>query len=274
MNRALGIAPAIVLAVGCAKGKVADNSDAAPGGADSAISADASCGQTCDTDGDHVPDPKDKCPNTPLGEPVNLDGCSDSQLMATLNPNFPPYGLTWSPSGDPGRAGGLTWAYSAINRGDLFHIYWLVCDDPTTPCGLSLAGPIDDPAKWALSIPDTDLPNGKLVFKNTTHIALADGSNPALDGRLTVQIFDESAAETAAPFSNVAVLNITARTAQYGAEITGTAFKVTVLAEVQDPSSGTWTPALDYYDAAPTPDTGTDAGGPVYQSFDGEFYDK
>ena len=34
----------------------------------------------CDEDGDGVNDFSDICPNTPLGEPVNANGCSDSQL--------------------------------------------------------------------------------------------------------------------------------------------------------------------------------------------------
>ena len=265
----LGVAPALALAAGCAKGKVAGDGD---GGlpADAAVTADASCGQTCDSDGDGVPDPKDMCPMTPSGQPVNKVGCADSQLQGMLNPNFPPYGLTWSPAGDIGRAGGLTWMYSGINRGDLFHIWWLVCDDPTTPCGLSFNGPISpSQGEWTLSIPDTDLPNGKLVFTNTSPIVLANGTTPTINGRLTVAITDGS--NVAVPFSNVAVLALKARAATYGAEITGTAFQVTVLAEAQDPTSGTWMPALDFFDQAHAPD---DAGMPVYESFDGEFYDK
>ena len=66
---------------------------------------------------------------------------------------FPPFGLTWTPSGELGRAGGLTWTYTGIQRGDLFHIWWVVCDDPGMPCGLSLDGPIADwtphPRGWS-----------------------------------------------------------------------------------------------------------------------------
>jgi hypothetical protein len=268
VNRVLGPALAILLATGCAKGH--EVFDAPSGsGSDAAGSADASCGTTCDSDGDGVPDQRDMCPNTPAGEPVNKVGCADSQLTAMLNPNFPPYGLTWTPSGDYGRAGGLTWAYSGINRGDLFHIYWLVCDDPTTPCGLSLDGAIDATEQFTLDIPNTDLPNGKLVFTNTTHILLADGTMPQLNGRLTVTITDPSSG-MAVPFANVITLMVTPRKSQFGAEIKGTGFQVVVLAEVQDPASGTWTPALDYYDGAQTPT----AGGGVQFSFDGAFYDK
>ena len=185
-----------------------------------------------------------------------------------MNPEFPPYGLTFTPTGDPGRAGGLTWLYTAMQRGDLFHIYWLVCDDPATPCGLSLDGPIDVPAEqWTLSITDTDLPNGKLVFTNTTHIALADTSLPQLNGRLDgVDLRFERGADLV--LEHRRARRDRARR-HYGAEIKGSAFKVTVLprcrirhARVDAGPSTTTTPRR-----RPT-------GGGATQSFDGEFYDK
>jgi len=73
-NHVLGTAPAIVLAVGCAKGQSV--TDAPPGPIDSAAaSVDASCGDSCDQDGDGVPDKRDKCPNTPKGARVDTEGC-------------------------------------------------------------------------------------------------------------------------------------------------------------------------------------------------------
>jgi len=38
------------------------------------------CTEILDSDGDGVPDVSDACPDTPAGEPVDLFGCSDSQL--------------------------------------------------------------------------------------------------------------------------------------------------------------------------------------------------
>ncbi|HEY4116982.1 MAG TPA: hypothetical protein VGM56_03970, partial [Byssovorax sp.] len=104
-------------------------------------------GPQCDEDGDGVTDGTDTCPATPSGEAVNHVGCSESQLQPTLDDTFPPYGLTWTPTGDVGRAGGLTWTYTGIDRADLFHIYWVPCDDPTATCGVSLDGPIDAPGE-------------------------------------------------------------------------------------------------------------------------------
>jgi len=258
-NRVLGSALAIFAATGC--GKSAGN-DAGP--------VDAlPCVTSCDQDGDGVLDDSDECPDTPSGAEVNQVGCADSQLTPTLEPTFPPYGLTWTPTGDLGRAGGLTWTYTGIQRGDLFHIYWIVCDDLATPCGLSLDGPIDVAAEnWQFSATDSNLPLGRLVFTNTTGILLADTTTLPLTGRLTVTIVDSDNA--AIPFEVAALLGITARAGDYGAEITGMGFQVVALAEVQDTITSTWTPYLDYYDAAVTPETGDTA----YTSFGGSFYDE
>ena len=263
LNHLLGTLPALLALASCAK---AGTQGAQP---DAGATADASCGALCDADGDGVVDTSDKCPGTPPGVVVNHNGCSDSQLTATLQPVFPSYGLAWTSAGAPGRAGGLTWEYTGITRGDLFHIYWIVCDDPATPCGLSLDGPIDTASEnWQFSAPDSDLPMGKLGFTNATHIALADTTTPLLEGRLTVTIVDGAAAPI--PFADVTALDVTARTGRYGAEITSTGFKVVALAEVRDAVTLIWTPYLDYYDAAPTPDP----GGATATSFGGSFYDR
>ena len=267
-HRVLATAPAIFLAVGCAQAKTGGGGDGGAGGDGGGGRPDASCVGNCDQDGDGVPDGADQCPDTSPGDPVNQVGCADSQLTPVREPTFPPYGLTFSPTGDIGRAGGLTWAYSGIQRGDLFHIYWIICDDPDNTCGLSLNGPIDAPAEtWVYSATDSDLPSGKLVFTNTTQIMFADGTSSAASGRLTVTIVDESSAPV--PFATVGTLGVTARVGGFGAEIPGTGFTVTALAEVRDPSSMVWTPYLDYFDGAPTAD-----GSTVSVSFDGWFYDK
>lgn len=281
-NRVVGTAFALFVAASCANGQAADDTsgpktDGGTGsdgtvGDGSNVDGTTTCTGTCDQDGDGVPDGTDQCANTPKGSAVNKVGCADSQLKAKLEPTFPSYGLTWTPTGELGRAGGLTWTYTGIQRGDLFHIYWLVCDDPATPCGLSLDGPIDVPGEhWTYSATDSNLTGGVLVFTNTTGILLADASTTPLSGRLTVTIVDASNAPI--PFADVGTLGVTARDAKYGAEIKGTGFKVTVLGEVEDTATSTWTPYLDYYDAASTADTG-DAGGNVYTSFGGSFYDK
>lgn len=268
---ALGLAPAIVAAMGCAQaqegdgdgdGSGADAGDAGPG-------VDASCGDQCDRDEDGVPDAGDQCPNTPRGERVNQVGCADSQVSPTLNPTFPPYGLTFSPLGDLGRAGGLTWRYTGIRRADRFHIYWLICDDPALTCGLSLDGAIDAPAEqWQLSAADSDLAGGRLVFTNITRIRLADATTPQLNGRLTLTITGDN--DAVVPFAPVGGLGVTGRAATHGAEISGMEFEVTALAEVQVPATTTWTPYLDYYDVASTPDTGATTA----VSFGGWFYDE
>jgi hypothetical protein len=258
---------ALALVVSCAKGKESASGD---GGIDSPP-ADASGGDMCDQDNDGVFDGMDKCPGTLAGQVVNKSGCAESQLLWKLEPTFPPYGLAWTHTGDLGRAGGLTWMYANINRADLFKIAWVVCDDPATPCGLSLDGPIDAaPEHWLYDATSSDLVAGKLVFTNTTHIALADTSTPQLSGRLTITITDSATMPIA--FAPLSAFGITPRIAQYGAAIAGTAFQVVALAEVQD-STMTWTPYLDYYDAAAT-GSGTGSGSGTAVSFGGDFYDK
>lgn len=264
----LWLATAIAGALGCAKADPGGEGDGG-GGGDGGGSGDAGCGDACDQDGDGVPDASDQCPDTPAGSVVNQVGCADSQVTPTLAPEFPPYGLTWTPTGELGRAGGLTWTYTGIQRADRFHIYWVVCDDPATPCGLSLDGPIDVAAEhWQFSAGGSDLIAGRLYFTLATGIALADGSTRPLSGRLTVRIVDASDAPLR--FAELATLGVPGRAGQFGAEIPGVGFTVHVLAEVQDTLTSTWTPYLDYYDAAPT----AEPGGGVTTSFGGSFYDE
>src|SRR5690242_14652577 len=103
MSRTAALVAATLLAIGCSKGH-------------SAGTFDAPC--------------------------TSCDGGSGSGTDAGGGPHlekmFPPYGLVWTPTGDMGRAGGLTWAYTGINRGTLTHIWWIICDDPLNPCGLSM----------------------------------------------------------------------------------------------------------------------------------------
>jgi hypothetical protein len=270
MGRVLGTVFAIFAVTACATaGEGAPDASSAQGDSGPSMGSDASsCGAVCDQDGDGVPDDIDECPDTPPGEPVNQVGCSESQLTPTLEPDFPPFGLSWVPTGELGRAGGMTWTYTGIERGDLFRIYWLLCDDPETPCGVSLDGPIDAPSIWQLSAADSNLPNGVLVFTNTTQIVLDGGGTEALSGRLTVTIVDGD--EAPIPITDVASLGVPARAGEVGAEIVGSSFEVHLLAEVRDAMGGDWTPYLDYYDAAPTSDT----GNMTYMSISAYFYSK
>jgi hypothetical protein len=254
----------ILVSVALAAGGCANASGGDPDGGP--VGEDApSCADTCDADGDGVLDGLDECPATPSGEDVNQVGCSDAQVMPTLEPDFPPFGLTWMSAGDLGRAGGLTWTYTGIDRGDRFHIYWVICDDPSTPCGVSLDGPIDAAnERWQFS-PLSALGAGRLIFNGMPTIQLADTSTLSLSARLVLTIVDGAAAPV--PIGAVAGLGVPARDGMYGAELTDPGFVVTAIIEVQD-TGGQWVPYLDYYDAAPTPDP----GGGTAVSFGGSFY--
>lgn len=261
----LGHVTAIIVATtACAKG---EDPKVVPDA--SSTDAEPSCVELCDADGDGVFDPADECPGTLTGAPVNTAGCSDAQVDPVLATEWPPFGLTWTPTGNLGRAGGLTWTYTGIQRADLFHIAWVACDDPM-PHGISLDGPLDMPDEtWVFSAADSDLIAGKLVLTNTTRIQLDGGTTNTLAGRVTLMIRDAS--DTPLLWKAVAELGIPAappRGGTHGAEITGTGFVVTALAEVQDPTTLTWSPFLDYFDAAPTPPLGP----MVAMSFGGSFY--
>lgn len=258
----------VVLIAGCASGSTGGSVDGGTTDDDGGAPVDGSCAELCDEDGDGVFDDDDACAGTPGGVDINDAGCSDDQVTPTLQDTWPPYGLTWTPTGELGRAGGLTWTYTGITRADLFHIYWIVCDDPATPCGLSLDGPIDVAAEaWQFSATDSSLAAGRLVFTNVTNILLADATTPQLYGRLTLQLYDDT--NTTFGFADVATLGVTARAGTHGAEIDTPGFRVTAIAEVQD-NTLVWTPYMDYYDAASTPDT----GGGTAVSFGGSFYDE
>jgi len=251
-----------VLVAGCG------GSGAGPDGGADATGVDGTCGAACDQDGDGVLDDVDQCPDTSAIGVVNHEGCNDQQVDPVLQPEFPPYGLTWTSEGDPGRAGGLIWTYTGIRRDDLFHIDWVVCDDPATPCGVSLDGPIDVPAEnWQFSAADSDLPGGVLVLTNTTQVRLLDTTVVPLSGRVTLTIVN--AADAPLAFEEVAALDVVPRLATHAAEILGTGFKVTILGEVDDGTSG-WTPYLDYYDAAAT----ADPGDGTTVSIGASFYDE
>jgi hypothetical protein len=228
---------------------------------------DAAC-PSCDADDDGVIDENDECADTPAATEVNDEGCSDAQVDAVLQTSWPPYSLDWTPAGQMGLAGGMTWTYANIEPGDLFHIYWLPCDDPISKCGLSLDGPIDDPDEyWVFSAADSDLPGGKLVFTNTTQI-FDPSSNPVpLTGRMTLTFVD--ALDATIAVQTVAALGVTARDATHGVEITGTGFEVTVLAEVKE-AAGAYTPYQQYFDSAPKQDPHPS----LTVSFGGSFYDE
>jgi len=266
LARLLATVPALSL-VACAQaGTTIDGST----GDDATTQIDA-CQSNCtaDSDGDGVPDIGDQCPNTPSGEPVNQAGCSDSQVDPTLQPSFPPYGLTWNQTGDLGRPGGMRWTYDGIDRADLFHIYWLPCDETDPRCGLSLDGPIDNASEyWVYNEPQSNLAGGVMVFTSSTRVPLAAGGTVAVSSRMTLTIVDGN--NQPVPFVTAGSLGITPRVGTHAAEILGTAFEVRAIAECQDASTTSWTPFADYYDNTSTPDP-----GPGYVvSLSGSFYDE
>ncbi len=226
---------------------------------------DASC-TSCDEDGDGVPDENDQCPATPSGEEVNQVGCADSQVTAMLEPDFPPFALTWLTDGELGRPGGLTWTYTSMQRGDSFHIYWILNDDPENPSGIALDGPLDAANEnWQFSAADSDLASGILVFTGAPLILLDDGTTPALNARMTVTVTDLN--DVPLPVADAVTLDVTTRGGEAGLEIPETSFRARLIAEVEDPTSGMWMPYLDYFDAAATPEITE-----VFSSVSGSFY--
>lgn len=243
-------------AAGCASG----------GSSGDDVDVDAGCVTDCDADGDGVA-AGDACPDTPPGEPVNSVGCADSEVEPVLQPEWPPFGLAWTQEGDFGRVGGMTWSYQGIERDDLFAIYWVVCDE-TSPCGISLNGPVDAPGEsWVYSAAESDLPAGRAVFTNLSAIETVENGAYAVDGRMTMTLVDGDDAPL--PFSTVHDLDLPARVGFVAAAIPGTAFKVHAIAEVTD-GAAPYTPYLDFYDAATVSPDG--AVGGAQASLFGSFY--
>jgi hypothetical protein len=226
-----------------------------------------------DADGDGVPDVLDLCPGTPPMTVVNSRGCSESQAVAKVNADaFPPYGAMFTQSGDPGRAGGVTYAYTGINfasDGGLFDIYWVLNDDSAFgPYGISLDGPVMMDETWSLSMVDSMLANGLAVFSGNTHIHLFDGTLPPLMSRLTVTATSGSnplAWQTTAALGVMPDLGTMAVQVPKGS---ATALTISAKAEVFDGTN--WIPYLDYYDAAKTPPEAKEA----FISYGGSFYQK
>ena len=114
------------------------------------------------------------------------------------------------------------------------------------------------------------LPDVDVTLRRTARARRFSLRVGSADGRVTLTITDASG--TPLVWKTVAALGIQPatppRSGTHGAEITGTGFTVSALAEVQDPTTLMWHPYLDYYDAAPTPET----GGMTAVSFGGSFY--
>jgi hypothetical protein len=225
-----------------------------------------------DADGDGVPDVLDLCPGTAASAAVNSRGCAASQVVAKRNDTFPSYGLTFTKTGDPGRAGGVTFAYTGIDfstDGGHFNIYWVPNDDAAFgPYGISLDGPVEAPETWTLSAGESSLPGGVAVFHGNTKIHLFDGSTPALQSRLTLTATSGS---TPLAWQTTADLAITAELGTMALEIPHVAASTfTVVAKAEVFNGSAWVPYLDDYDAAKTPPEAKEA----FISYGGSFYDK
>ena len=70
------------------------------------------------------------------------------------------------------------------------------------------------------------------------------------------------------PIGDLNSLGIVGRDGEYGTEVKGAGYTITMLIEVQD-AAAVWTPYLDYYDTAPTPEMGM---GLAQLSIGGSFY--
>src|SRR5579863_9876707 len=103
MSRVLGITCAMVAATSCATG---GDSPATDGGV-AGDAVDDLLGDTVHGVGDAARDRVGDRTGDAVG---SKDSGPDAPRTPKLDSTFPPYGLTWTPSGNLGRAGGLTWA--------------------------------------------------------------------------------------------------------------------------------------------------------------------
>jgi hypothetical protein len=165
-----------------------------------------------------------------------------------------------------GRPGGKQYTFTNITLSNSTDVYWTMTADSIV---LSMDG-IDFVPSEILEFDagESDLENGFAVWSGATFIPI-DGSGPrALDSRFTITVTDQSSDPVALFEPDSIDLD-----ANSGAvvSVTGSSmvFKVRMEMFVSDNAGATWTPHLNYFDAANTP---PDAAGTAYSTYSYEFY--
>lgn len=181
-------------------------------------------------------------------------GLGRSAALAAPTPNGPvqpgaaPFtGVTYTASGDIGKAGGLTWTFSGLT-GQLAQFQSLEWG-PTDPSAVQLAMNGDNTFSTAgqtlaFDAGASDLANGKAVWSGSTPYPIAQPAETlSLLTRFTMTATDASSAP---------ITGFKATGSSYGdgatVPVTGD-FSAHLLFEVSDDNGATWTPATDYFNA-------------------------
>lgn len=196
--------------------------------------------------------------------PLVLAGPAHAGLTG---PAFPPpeggSAATLSPGEGPeGKTGGRTVEWSGLNAANYSHLYWGPWTSGTPQIGAGANAP-DDVVTLAFS---SQIASNAARWTGTVKIRVASGggwTNQTLQARMTLTTFTSAGA----PISmiNPASVGIASGAGRVIA-VPGNTFRFNYLFEVS-PNGSTWTPFLEYYNAA-----STDPSRRTLMSFKAGFY--
>ncbi len=182
----------------------------------------------------------------------------------------PPGGVTLTPSGDIGQAGGLTWSYSGFTQSGWTHMVWgssappdLAFDAPNgiDPCSSCDAG-VDEPGETlTFDSADSNLAGGQLEWTGSAKINVL-GSDETLPTRLLMSVTDGTdpvglmSPSALGLDPQIGGLVLVDANPSYSVNLVFEAFR-----------SGTWTPAKTLFDSL-----STDSGAMVQDDFSGGFW--
>lgn len=167
-------------------------------------------------------------------------------LAADPPPTGPVYPLPDSEPatfvGDHGRAGGITYTYTDLQPERYDPVTWGAWTGALPQ--LAMDGAVDEPGEtMSFSATDSDLGAGKAVYTGSAGL-------PDLGSTYDTRAIVRSLTPGDAPLPMTAAASLELPEDIGGAAVITGDFKSNVVLEVRDGS--TWTPAADFYDAAPT----------------------
>src|SRR5689334_9928419 len=199
-------------------------------------------------------------------------GAGQSAALASGTPTGPVLpgvapvaGVSFTPAGDIGRAGGLTYTFSGVNAAmsQFQTLEWGPADPNSVQLSMNGDTSFSAPGETlTFNLGASDLANGKAVWMGAAQYPIAQPSSTiSLLTRFTMTARDTT---TSTPITNFNA------TSGYGdgatVPVTGD-FSANLLFEVSANGGATWTPAKDYFDAQQNV-----PGNTIQTSFTGGFF--